>query len=102
MSEMGLTPKQAKCLTFIRDFMHESGGIAPTFAEIRVAIQARSSGHVHRLVTGLEHRGHIYRLPRRSRAIRLAEALELNPKTGGVTCPHCRGRFRVRLSQEQS
>ena len=67
---MGLTPTQRQALEFIRSFS-EREGIMPTFDEIRIHLGLGSKSRVHTILTALEHRGHIDRLPGKVRAIRL-------------------------------
>jgi repressor LexA len=72
-----LTKKQHELLLFIRDRL-ESGGVPPSFDEMKDAIGLKSKSGVHRLITGLEERGFIRRLPHRARAL---EVLRLPEST---------------------
>ena len=70
-----LTKKQRELLQFIQDRLNDSG-ISPSFDEMKDALGLKSKSGVHRLITGLEERGFIRRLPHRARALevmRLAE-----------------------------
>lgn len=67
----GLTRQQNACLTFILRYVDESGGVSPSFDEIKKAIGLSSKSGVHRLLTALEERGFIERLPNRARSIHL-------------------------------
>lgn len=72
-----LTKKQIELLEFIQARMARDG-VPPSFDEMKVALDLRSKSGIHRLVTALEERGFIRRLPHRARAleiIRLPEAL---------------------------
>jgi repressor LexA len=83
-----LTRKQHELLMFIHQRMKESG-IPPSFDEMKDALDLRSKSGIHRLITALEERGFIRRLPNRARAlevIRLPDSM--NPSLGGR-----RGRF---------
>lgn len=66
---IGLTKKQRKLLDFIISSTDENRGVAPSFDEMKTAIGLKSKGNVHRLVTALEDRGWIRRIPQRARAI---------------------------------
>jgi len=78
-----LTRKQHELLMFIHERMKESG-IPPSFDEMKDALDLRSKSGIHRLITALEERGFIRRLPNRARAlevIRLPDSM--NPSLGG-------------------
>jgi repressor LexA len=76
-----LTRKQLELLRFIHERLKEAG-IPPSFDEMKDALDLRSKSGIHRLITALEERGFIRRLPNRARAI---EVIKL-PETvaGGV------------------
>src|SRR5689334_23884318 len=63
-----LTKKQHELLLFINKRLGESG-ICPSFDEMKEALGLKSKSGVHRLITGLEERGFIRRLPHRARAL---------------------------------
>jgi len=63
-----LTRKQYELLTFINWRLNESG-VSPSFDEMKEALGLRSKSGIHRLITGLEERGFIRRLPHRARAL---------------------------------
>lgn len=65
-----LTRKQKELLFLIRDHI-EKDGIPPSFDEMKVALGLRSKSGIHRLITGLEERGFIRRLPHRARALEI-------------------------------
>lgn len=64
-----LTKKQLDLLCFIQEKWFESGGVPPSFEEMRKALKLRSKSGIHRLIKSLEERGFIRRLPNRARAI---------------------------------
>ena len=73
-----LTRKQMQLLDFINVRMKRDG-VPPSFDEMKDALDLRSKSGIHRLITALEERGFIRRLPHRARAIeivRLPEAME--------------------------
>src|SRR5271169_2251906 len=74
-----LTKKQRELLLFVERRLRESG-VSPSFEEMKEALQLRSKSGIHRLITGLEERGFIRRLPHRARAL---EVLRL-PETAAV------------------
>jgi repressor LexA len=63
-----LTRKQYELLLFINDRLGE-GGVSPSFDEMKDALSLKSKSGIHRLITGLEERGFIRRLPHRARAL---------------------------------
>src|ERR1700723_1202552 len=65
-----LTRKQKELLVLIRDRL-AAEGVPPSFDEMKDALGLRSKSGVHRLITGLEERGFIKRLPHRARALEI-------------------------------
>ena len=63
-----LTRKQRELLQFIQERLADTG-ISPSFDEMKDALGLKSKSGVHRLITGLEERGFIRRLPHRARAL---------------------------------
>src|ERR1700722_6227310 len=83
-----LTRKQYELLRFIHERLKESG-IPPSFDEMKEALDLRSKSGIHRLITALEERGFIRRLPNRARAI---EVIKLPESVGhGVATGRSRG-----------
>jgi len=86
-----LTKKQIQLLEFIQKRMVRDG-VPPSFDEMKDALDLRSKSGIHRLVTALEERGFIRRLPHRARALevlRLPDALAhlASPATPDVDKP---------------
>ena len=73
-----LTAKQRELLLFIDDRTKESG-ISPSFDEMREALDLKSKSGVHRLISALEERGFIRRLPNRARALEVLKLPEVRP-----------------------
>jgi repressor LexA len=71
-----LTRKQFELLRFIHERLKESG-IPPSFDEMKDALDLRSKSGIHRLITALEERGFIRRLPNRARAIEVIKLPEI-------------------------
>ncbi len=63
-----LTRKQYELLMFIHERLKEAG-VPPSFDEMKDALDLRSKSGIHRLITALEERGFIRRLPNRARAL---------------------------------
>ncbi len=63
-----LTRKQLELLMFIHERLKEAG-IPPSYEEMKEALDLRSKSGIHRLITALEERGFIRRLPNRARAL---------------------------------
>ncbi|GAA4643718.1 transcriptional repressor LexA [Pontixanthobacter gangjinensis] len=63
-----LTAKQHELIRFIQQKLEETG-ISPSFEEMKAALDLKSKSGVHRLISALEERGFIRRLPNRARAL---------------------------------
>jgi repressor LexA len=63
-----LTAKQHELLRFIQRKLEDTG-ISPSFEEMKEALDLKSKSGVHRLISALEERGFIRRLPNRARAL---------------------------------
>ncbi|CCQ73966.1 transcriptional repressor LexA [Magnetospira sp. QH-2] len=70
-----LTKKQYELLTFIDARLRESG-VSPSYDEMKDALGLASKSGIHRLITGLEERGFIRRLPHRARALEVVKLPE--------------------------
>jgi repressor LexA len=75
-----LTAKQRELLLFIDDRLKE-GGVSPSFDEMREALDLKSKSGVHRLISALEERGFIRRLPNRARALEVVKLPETRSTT---------------------
>ena len=76
-----LTRKQHELLTFIQNRLEDSG-ISPSFEEMKEALDLKSKSGVHRLISALEDRGFIRRLPNRARALEvIREPDTASPRT---------------------
>jgi repressor LexA len=74
-----LTRKQHELLQYIHGRLGETG-VSPSFEEMKEALDLKSKSGVHRLISALEERGFIRRLPNRARAL---EVIRL-PESGGA------------------
>ncbi|HVM22251.1 MAG TPA: transcriptional repressor LexA [Sphingomicrobium sp.] len=81
-----LTAKQRELLLFIDQRLKESG-ISPSFDEMREALDLKSKSGVHRLISALEERGFIRRLPNRARALEVVRLPEARSSEGGTVTP---------------
>ncbi len=63
-----LTKRQYQLLMLIEKKLREDG-VSPSFDEMKDAIGLKSKSGIHRLISGLEERGFIRRLPNRARAL---------------------------------
>jgi len=70
-----LTKKQHELLMFINQRLAATG-VAPSFDEMKDALTLRSKSGIHRLISGLEERGFIRRLPHRARALEVVKLPE--------------------------
>src|SRR4026209_2105496 len=70
-----LTRKQYELLMFIHERLKQAG-VPPSFEEMKEALDLRSKSGIHRLITALEERGFIRRLPHRARALEVVKLPE--------------------------
>jgi len=77
-----LTRKQFELLRLINERMKE-WGIPPSFDEMKDALDLRSKSGIHRLITALEERGFIRRLPNRARAIEVIKLPDQSSQGAG-------------------
>jgi len=103
-----LTRKQHELLMFVKQRL-EATGVSPSFDEMKEALNLRSKSGIHRLITALEERGFIRRLPHRARALEVmklpdsvvpAMAATANAATGenGFSPNVIKGDFRKALA----
>src|ERR1700752_3382830 len=84
-----LTRKQRELLLFINQRLTATG-VSPSFDEMKDALNLKSKSGIHRLVSGLEERGFIRRLPHRARAL---EVVKLPEEAAAPTPAAERGKF---------
>jgi repressor LexA len=82
-----LTRKQRELLLFINQRLAATG-VSPSFDEMKDALNLKSKSGIHRLVSGLEERGFIRRLPHRARALEVVKLPEES-----AAAPADRGQF---------
>ena len=70
-----LTRKQHELLLYIDRHLSETG-VSPSFEEMKEALDLKSKSGVHRLISALEERGFIRRLPNRARALEVLKVPE--------------------------
>jgi repressor LexA len=78
-----LTRKQHELICFIADRLAETG-VSPSFEEMKEALDLKSKSGVHRLISALEEREFIRRLPNRARAL---EVLRVPERSGEAKKP---------------
>ena len=79
-----LTAKQHELLLFIQKRLGQTG-ISPSFDEMREALDLKSKSGVHRLISALEERGFIRRLPNRARALEVMKLPEASAPAASAT-----------------
>jgi repressor LexA len=79
-----LTAKQHELLLFIQKRLGQTG-ISPSFDEMREALDLKSKSGVHRLISALEERGFIRRLPNRARALEVMKLPESSAPAASAT-----------------
>jgi repressor LexA len=87
-----LTRKQFELLMFINHRLAE-GGVSPSFEEMKDALSLKSKSGIHRLISGLEERGFIRRLPHRARALEVVRLPEDTSVAGRSRTNADRSRF---------
>jgi len=103
-----LTKKQHELLTFLNGRLKETG-VSPSYDEMKDALGLKSKSGIHRLITGLEERGFIRRLPHRARAlevVKLPESASASPLSvvageREVQPNVIKGRFAPRLTRAE-
>ena len=88
-----LTRKQHELLMFIHERIKESG-VSPSFDEMKEALDLASKSGIHRLITALEERGFLRRLPHRARAL---EVVKLPQQATAAAPPKGRGSFQPKV-----
>ena len=88
-----LTRKQHELLMFIHERIKESG-VSPSFDEMKEALDLASKSGIHRLITALEERGFLRRLPHRARAL---EVVKLPQQATAAAPPKGRAPFKPQL-----
>ena len=81
-----LTVKQHELLLYIQNRL-EDCGISPSFEEMKDALDLKSKSGVHRLISALEERGFIRRLPNRARALEVVRRPDSLAGAGGKAAP---------------
>jgi repressor LexA len=93
-----LTRKQHELLMFIHERIKESG-VSPSFDEMKEALDLASKSGIHRLITALEERGFLRRLPHRARAL---EVVKLPQQATAAAPPKGRAPFKPQLVEAGS
>jgi len=88
-----LTRKQHELLMFIHERIKETG-VSPSFDEMKEALNLASKSGIHRLITALEERGFLRRLPHRARAL---EVVKMPQQATAAAPPKGRAPFRPQV-----
>jgi repressor LexA len=92
-----LTRKQHELICFINDRLEETG-VSPSFEEMKEALDLKSKSGVHRLISALEERQFIRRLPNRARALevlRMPERIAPAKKAASASAPAAASNVRT-------
>ena len=87
-----LTKKQHELICFINDRLAETG-VSPSFEEMKEALDLKSKSGVHRLISALEERQFLRRLPNRARALEVLKIPE-RAERRGTALPRGGNNFR--------
>jgi repressor LexA len=93
-----LTKKQHELLMFIHERIKETG-VSPSFDEMKEALGLASKSGIHRLITALEERGFLRRLPHRARAL---EVTKLPTQATAAAPPKGRAPFKPQLVEPRA
>jgi repressor LexA len=94
-----LTRKQFELLVFIHERQGD-GGVSPSFDEMKDALGLKSKSGIHRLISALEERGFIRRLPHRARAIEILRLPEIVADSRArPMAPEAKPRFQPNVIQ---
>ena len=74
-----LTFKQKKLLDFLVDYYNENN-VYPTFDEMRDFLKIKSKSGIHKLLSSLEEKGYVKRLPHKARALSINSSVNENEK----------------------
>ena len=74
-----LTFKQKKLLDFLVDYYNKNH-VYPTFDEMRDFLQIKSKSGIHKLLSSLEEKGFVNRLPHKARALSINSSVNKNEK----------------------
>ena len=85
-----LTSKQKELLMLIHARLQETG-VPPSFDEMKEALELKSKSGIHRLITALEERGFIRRLPHRARALEILKMPEASAGPPSIHAAHGMG-----------
>ena len=74
-----LTQKQKTLLDYISQY-HNKNKIFPTYDEMRKALHIKSKSSIHKLISSIEERGFISRLPHKARALKFKQETKTTSK----------------------
>ena len=77
-----LTKKQHELLLFLEEKIAQSG-VTPSFEEMKNKVGLKSKSGIHRLISALEDRGFIKKLPFKARAIEIIKSPNTKSKSSG-------------------
>ena len=75
-----LTKKQRELLLFLEERIAQSG-VTPSFEEMKNKVGLKSKSGIHRLISALEDRGFIRKLPFKARAIEILKSPNIRSKS---------------------
>ena len=94
-----LTKKQLELLIFLEEKMNNSI-IPPSFEEMKVALNLKSKSGIHRLISALEERGFLRRLPHRARSIEILKSYKTvkNVNSSNTKLPDFNGDNKANIN----
>lgn len=81
----GLTQRELECLNLIKFVIESSGGVGPSYEELRRGLESSSKSDIYRLVQSLEQKGWIRRMNYKARSITVVQPISEPPPM----CSHC-------------
>ena len=82
---IGLTPRQAQLLAFIRAYVAKHHGVPPSTAEMMTELDLKSKSGISRMLGGLERRGYVCRIRYSHRSLTLVDPNDERPSDVPLT-----------------
>ena len=81
-----LTIKQKKLLDYLKSY-YQNENLFPTFDEMKDNLNIKSKSGIHKLLSSLEQKGFIRRIPHKARALELKNIENINQETENIEIP---------------
>lgn len=81
-----LTIKQKRLLDYLKSY-YQNENLFPTFDEMKDNLNIKSKSGIHKLLSSLEQKGFIRRIPHKARALELKNIENINQETENIEIP---------------